>query len=46
MERRVFLDTEQVACSELFLQALDGLNGVLVSGVEAFRGRRISYFET
>lgn len=41
------LSLHQIDCSsELLLEALDGLNGIFVDGVEAFRGRRISYFET
>ena len=46
VEGRIFLDTEQFACSEFFLQAVNGRHGVLVCGVEAFRSCRVSYLET
>lgn len=46
MEGGIFLYTKQIASSELLLEALDGFNGIFIGGVEAFRGRRISYFET
>ena len=46
MEGGIFLYTKQIASSELLLEALDGFNGIFIGGVEAFGGRRISYFET
>ena len=38
MEGRIFFDSEQFACSELLLQALDGFDGVLVGGPDIENG--------
>lgn len=39
MEGGIFLYTEQIASSELLLEALDGFNGIFVGGMEAFPER-------
>ena len=45
VERCVFLHAEQFACSELFLQTLDGFDSIFVGGVEALRSSRVCNFE-
>ena len=45
MEGSVFFHSKEVAAAELFFQALDCFDGVLVSGVEALRSSCVGYLK-